>query len=139
MVRISSILMLTGSVLLLLGADTPGLLFAGRIASGIGVGFVMAPGTARIKELSAGEPLGTGARRSTVALTAGFALGPIAAGVLAQAPRPATPHLRHTEVRPAWWTLRRRSSAIPLSANRSINPPSWGQAPSPSKAVHAAY
>jgi len=84
MVRISSILMLTGSVLLLLGADTTGLLFAGRIASGIGVGFVMAPGTAWIKELSAGEPLGTGARRSTVALTAGFALGPIAAGVLAQ-------------------------------------------------------
>lgn len=84
LVRISSVLMLLGSVLLLLGADSPGLLFAGRIASGIGVGFVMAPGTAWVKELSAGLPLGTGARRSTVALTAGFAIGPMVAGVVAQ-------------------------------------------------------
>lgn len=84
LVRISSVLMLVGSLLLLLGADSPGLLFAGRVASGIGVGFVMAPGTAWVKELSAGLPLGTGARRSTVALTAGFAIGPMAAGVLAQ-------------------------------------------------------
>jgi MFS family permease len=84
MVRISSVLMGVGSVLLLLGADSPGLLFAGRIASGIGVGFVMAPGTAWVKELSAGQRLGTGARRSTLALTAGFAIGPIVAGVLAQ-------------------------------------------------------
>ena len=84
LVRISSVLMLVGSLLLLLGADSPGLLFAGRVASGIGVGFVMAPGTAWVKELSAGLPLGTGARRSTVALTAGFAIGPMAAGGLAQ-------------------------------------------------------
>lgn len=83
-VRISSVLMLAGSVLLLSGADSPGLLFAGRIASGIGVGLVMAPGTAWVKELSAGLPVGTGARRSTVALTAGFAIGPMVAGVLAQ-------------------------------------------------------
>ncbi|MHA6513350.1 MFS transporter [Tessaracoccus sp. Z1128] len=84
LVRISSVLMLVGSLLLLLGADSPGLLFAGRIASGVGVGFVMAPGTAWVKELSAGLPLGTGARRSTVALTAGFAIGPMGSGVLAQ-------------------------------------------------------
>lgn len=84
LVRLSSVLMLVGSVLLLLGADSSWLLFAGRIASGIGVGFVMAPGTAWVKELSAGLPLGTGARRSTVALTAGFAIGPMVAGVLAQ-------------------------------------------------------
>lgn len=84
MVRISMVLMLVGSVLLLLGPDSPALLFAGRIAQGIGVGFVMAPGTAWVKELSAGELLGTGARRSTVALTAGFAIGPVVAGVLAQ-------------------------------------------------------
>jgi MFS family permease len=84
LVRISSVLMLVGSALLLLGADSNGLLFAGRIASGVGVGLVMAPGTAWVKELSAGLPLGTGARRSTVALTAGFGLGPMVAGVLAQ-------------------------------------------------------
>mgnify|MGYP003478759063 CR=1 FL=1 len=34
LVRISSVLMLVGSLLLLLGADSPGLLFAGRVASG---------------------------------------------------------------------------------------------------------
>ncbi len=84
MVRASMALMLAGDVLLALGADAPGLLFAGRIAAGIGVGFAMGPGTAWIKELSAGHLVGTGARRSTVALTSGFALGPVVSGVLAQ-------------------------------------------------------
>jgi len=85
MVRISMGLMLLGSVLLYLGADSTALLFAGRIASGAGVGFIIGPGSAWVKELSAGHLVGTGARRSTVALTSGFALGPVVAGLLAQA------------------------------------------------------
>lgn len=84
MVRASAALMLVGDVLLFLGTDSPALLFAGRIACGVGVGFVMGPGTAWVKELSAGHLVGTGARRSTVALTSGFALGPIVSGTVAQ-------------------------------------------------------
>lgn len=84
MVRLSMVLMVIASLLLALGHDNPTLLFAGRIAGGAGVGFVMGPGTAWIKELSADQPIGTGARRSTVAITAGFATGPIIAGLMAQ-------------------------------------------------------
>lgn len=84
MVRISMVLMMLGSLLLFLGESQPWLLFAGRIVSGVGIGFVMGPGTAWIKELSDGTPLGTGARRSTIALTAGFATGPVASGFIAE-------------------------------------------------------
>lgn len=84
MVRVSMVLMLLGSLLLLAGSDTPALLFAGRVVSGVGIGFVMGPGTAWLKELSADRPPGTGARRATLALTAGFGLGPLVAGSAAQ-------------------------------------------------------
>ena len=84
MLRVSTVLMLLGSLLLLMGADAPWLLFTGRVVGGVGIGFAMGPGTAWVKELSADEVPGTGARRAALALTAGFALGPLAAGVLAQ-------------------------------------------------------
>lgn len=84
MVRISSVLMLVGSLLLIAGADAPSLLFVGRVVSGIGIGFVMGPGTAWVKELSAGDAPGTGARRAALALTMGFAVGPLVAGLAAQ-------------------------------------------------------
>lgn len=84
MVRVSMTLMMLGSLLLYMGDTQPWLLFVGRITSGIGIGFVMGPGTAWIKELSADKPLGTGARRSTVALTAGFATGPVISGFIAE-------------------------------------------------------
>ncbi|MFP5416685.1 MAG: MFS transporter [Actinomycetes bacterium] len=84
LVRASALLMLIGDGLLLLGADAAWLLFVGRLVSGVGVGFVMGPGTAWVTELSAGHPVGTGARRSTVALTSGFALGALVAGLVAQ-------------------------------------------------------
>lgn len=84
MLRISTVLMLLGSLLLLVGADAPWLLFVGRVVGGVGIGFAMGPGTAWLKDLSVGELPGTGARRAALALTAGFALGPLAAGLLAQ-------------------------------------------------------
>lgn len=84
MVRIAMVLMLIASALLLAGADSPALLLAGRVVGGIGVGFIMGPGTAWMKELSAEQPPGTGARRASLALTLGFAVGPIVSGVAAQ-------------------------------------------------------
>lgn len=92
MVRISMVLMLVGSLLLVAGSDQTWLLFAGRVVGGMGIGFIMGPGSAWVKELSADAPPGTGARRATIALTAGFAFGPLIAGLIAQW-RPAPLHL----------------------------------------------
>jgi MFS family permease len=73
-------------VLLIAGGNTPGLLFAGRLVAGIASGAAFSSGAAWVKELA---PEGTGARRLTVAMTAGFAAGPLVAGMLAQwAPLP---------------------------------------------------
>lgn len=68
-------------------------LFVGRILSGIALGLVMAVGSSWVKELSSpphdAAPAGTGAKRATMSLTAGFGLGAGAAGLLAQwAPYP---------------------------------------------------
>lgn len=81
---------MAGSLVLALGSSLgAGVLVGGRLLSGAAVGVAMAVGTAWVGELS-GAPHdlkakpGTGARRASVALTLGFAVGPGAAGVLAQ-------------------------------------------------------
>ncbi|WP_338886846.1 MFS transporter [Rhodococcus sovatensis] len=76
-----------GSILIALGADTAGILFGGRVLSGVALGIGMAVGGSWIKELSALDPQsapGAGARRQAMSLTAGFALGAGVAGILAQ-------------------------------------------------------
>jgi hypothetical protein len=74
-----------------------GWLYAGRLLTGVVSGTVFSIGTAWVKELSDGSDPGLGARRAGVALTAGFGVGPLVAGVLAQwAPEPALlPYLVH--------------------------------------------
>ena len=73
-------------VLLIAGGTMPALLFVGRLIAGIASGAAFSSGAAWVKELA---PEGTGARRLTIAMTAGFAAGPLIAGVLAQwAPLP---------------------------------------------------
>lgn len=84
LVRISAVLMAAAGLLLLAGSDVPALLFTGRIVAGVGVGLAMGAGTAWVVALSADRPPGTGARRAALAMTAGFGLGPVVAGVLAQ-------------------------------------------------------
>jgi MFS family permease len=64
------------------------LLFLGRLMAGVSSGAVFAAGTAWPREISL-APVGTAtpsgaARRAAIAMTAGFALGPLVAGVLAQ-------------------------------------------------------
>ncbi|MBB4684487.1 MFS transporter [Amycolatopsis jiangsuensis] len=88
------------SVILLSGAHSIGLLFAGRLAAGIASGAAFGPGSAWIKELSAGAGAGAGARRAAMSLSAGFGGGPLVAGVLAQwLPAPAvTPYVVHVAV-----------------------------------------
>ncbi len=91
-----------GSVLLACGLDSFPLLCLGRVLAGIGVGVAMSVGTSWMKELSA-PPFDltasavAGARRPSLTLTTGFALGAGVTGILAQyAPGPALlPYLVH--------------------------------------------
>jgi len=97
----AALLSLAGSVVLAGAGDTVGLLFAGRLLAGLSSGAMFGAGTAWLRELSArsGEhAMRAAARRAVVAMTAGFAFGPLVAGVLAQwAPHagviPYVPHI----------------------------------------------
>ena len=86
-------LSLAASVVLMAGGRAVVLLFVGRLIAGISSGAVFGAGTAWLRELSR-PPLGTAseqaaARRAAVAMTSGFSLGPLVAGLLAQwAPAP---------------------------------------------------
>lgn len=72
-------------------------LYGGRVLTGLVAGAAFAVGTAWVKELSEGAPAGAGARRAAMALTTGFAVGPLVAGPLAQwGPAPELlPYLLH--------------------------------------------
>ncbi|MDO5500612.1 MAG: MFS transporter [Propionibacteriaceae bacterium] len=96
-IRTALVLATVGTVLLIIGSEQTWALYAGRVVAGVATGAAMGPGTAWMKELSAGEPLGTGARRATIALSSGFGGGPLIAGAVAQlAPAPqVTPYLVH--------------------------------------------
>jgi predicted MFS family arabinose efflux permease len=74
-----------GSAVILSSGGAFETILAGRILVGISAGAAIGPGTAWIKELSdAGNAPGVGARRAAVALTAGFAAGPLLSGAIVQ-------------------------------------------------------
>lgn len=96
------VLSFIATVVLMVGGSNLTILLIGRLLAGIASGAAFAPGTAWVKELTAG-PAGTGARRAAIALSAGFGTGPLVAGVFAQwAPAatllPYVPHLVLTVV-----------------------------------------
>ena len=92
---------LAASLLLGVGGAHFAVLLIGRFCYGLAAGTVMGPGAVWLIELSSGEDArtrtGVGARRATIALSSGFALGPLISGLLAQyAPAPTlTPYLVH--------------------------------------------
>lgn len=90
------LLSIVATCVLIAGGSHLWLLLLGRLLAGIASGAAFAPGTAWVKELSTGAA-GTGARRATIALSSGFASGPLVAGILAQwAPWPTVlPYLPH--------------------------------------------
>src|SRR5580698_1488704 len=106
---------LVASVLLTGATLSVVLLFAGRLLAGVSSGAAFGAGTAWLRETSL-PPLGTAsdhtaARRAAVAMTAGFALGPLVSGIVAQwAPSPTVlPYLPHLAVMAVVWVLLRRA------------------------------
>jgi MFS family permease len=99
----AGLLSVLATVALMAGEHAVSLLYVGRFAAGVCSGAAFASGTAQIKELSsapydpsAGEQ--AGARRAAIALSGGFGLGALVAGLVAQwAPDPLVvaylPHL----------------------------------------------
>ena len=108
---------LLGSVILAVG-DVLGFpaLFTGRLLSGLAVGIAMAVGSAWITELSRAPydhaSAGAGARRASICLSVGLALGPLFAGLLAAlAPLPLVlAYVLHAALcLPAIWVVHRYS------------------------------
>jgi len=93
----AGVVALVASGVVAFGAPSFAGLMTGRLLYGLGMGSAMSPGSVWLQELS---PVGTGARRATLALSAGFGLGPLVAGVLAEfAPAPMVlPYLLHMVV-----------------------------------------
>lgn len=103
--RFAVVLSLVATIVLALGVEGIGWLYAGRLLAGVASGSVFAPGTAWVKELSAPPfaptaEIDSGARRAAIALSAGFGGGPLVAGLISQwAPHPlVTPYLAHLVV-----------------------------------------
>ncbi len=101
-VRGAGVLSVAASLALIAGAHSLGMLYLGRFLAGACSGAAFAAGTAWIKELSVApyDPLASeqaGARRAAIGLSAGFGLGPLVAGLLAQwGPDPLiTPYFPH--------------------------------------------
>ena len=86
------------SLLFVVAASSAPLLFLARFLQGVVSGAVFSVGSAWIGELSPGG--GAGARRAAAAMSGGFSLGPLTAGLLATyAPLPlALPYLAHVAV-----------------------------------------
>lgn len=94
-------LSLAGSVALAIAGHSLSLLLAGRLLAGLSSGGAFSAGTAWLRELSH-PPFGDAsdhatARRAAMAMTSGFALGPLVSGLLAQwGPLPrVVPYLPH--------------------------------------------
>ncbi|MDA8397159.1 MAG: MFS transporter [Actinomycetota bacterium] len=97
----AAVLSFVATLALIAGGHSEGLLFLGRFLAGVSSGAVFGAGSAWVRELSR-PPYGTSsehtaARRTAVSMTAGFGLGPLASGLLAQwAPFPTVvPYLPH--------------------------------------------
>jgi len=95
----SALAAFAASALLGLAGESFSLLLVGRLLYGLGAGGVMSAGATWLIELSQ-DAIASGPRRATVALSAGFGLGPLVTGVFAQYfPEPTrTPFALHLAV-----------------------------------------
>ncbi len=97
LMRVVLVLSLIATVLMLLGPQDSLWLYLGRFLAGVASGAAFGPGGAWIKELSAADPPGAGARRAAIAVSGGFGLSALVAGIVGQLlPAPLyTPYLPH--------------------------------------------
>ena len=116
----ATVLTLLASAVLGAGGGSFGALLVGRLLYGVGAGAAMSPGAVWLLELSAGAAPGAGARRATLALSAGFGFGPLLSGLLAQyAPRPTVlPYVAHLIVSLSAFVLAVRTPAPPRAPAR---------------------
>lgn len=84
LIGLSLVLGAVAAVCLALGSASPAMLMVGRMISGGSVAIGMVVGTSWIKELSIATPAATAAKRASLSITAGFMLGAVVAGALAQ-------------------------------------------------------
>lgn len=91
------ILSLVSTVVMLFGPQDPLWLFLGRFLAGVASGAAFGAGSAWVRELSVDAPPGTGARRAAIALSGGFGLGGLVAGLIGEwAPAPMlSPYVPH--------------------------------------------
>jgi MFS family permease len=111
-------LTLAASAWLGAGGGSFHLLLVGRLLYGLGAGAAMSPGAVWLLELSAKTAPGAGARRATLALSAGFGFGPLLSGLLAQyAPHPTVlPYVAHLIVSAVAFGLALGAPAPPRAA-----------------------
>jgi hypothetical protein len=84
-VTFAVLLSMVSGVVLMLGSHGLAWLSTGRVLMGVASGAAFSAGSAWVKELSAANAAaGAGARRASIAMTAGFGVGPLVAGLLAQ-------------------------------------------------------
>jgi hypothetical protein len=113
-------LTLVASAVLGAGGRSFDALLLGRLLYGVAAGAAMSPGAVWLLELSAGTAPGAGARRATLALSAGFGFGPLLSGLLAQyAPHPTVlPYVAHLIASSVAFVLAVRAPATPRAAVR---------------------
>lgn len=93
----ASCMAIAASAILAFGSHGFAVLLAGRLLFGLAMGSIMSPGSVWVQELSTAEQ---GPRRATLWLSAGFGLGPLVSGIVAQlAPAPmVVPYAVHATV-----------------------------------------
>jgi len=101
--------------------DSSGALLAGRFLYGLGAGGAMSAGAVWVIELSRDAAPGAGARRATIAMSAGFGFGPLISGLLTQyAPAPTVlPFAIHVAVLGAMLAAVRRAPDTGGAGERS--------------------
>jgi MFS family permease len=83
LVLLATALFAIAGLMLLATELSPAALLAGRFVQGVASGVVFSVGSAWMQELSRADGYGRAGKRTTAALSTGFALGPLVAGLLA--------------------------------------------------------